>query len=438
MPLFHRPITLALLCAAPGFASAADPDALPAPRPGTSDFAAAAGVSETTPAGQPAASPTTRPAVGRTTNPAANPAARPAALSGNGSAAQPDATADAASDADADASVTPDRAGAGATQGALPAAPASACFDRELALSRYHYPDPTNIAVNWQDVYLLSLRDGIAERALRLTQGANNRAPYDNILQDWSPDGQRLLFVSSRGAGPNRSLYAMDPRDADYDGEGDNLLYLGQDAAELGGVHWPAGELLFFEKGDGNSDIFHAKIDPAATKVTDARQVTRDGRYALQPRLSGDGKWLLYTAENALGAAWPRYALHALRIADGSVSTLSPTDRLETDGTWLPGEDAVIFARAETPDGTLDLWRAALDPDAAPPALTDRTRVTDTPLAQETAPEISADGACLAYLSGDLLVKRGPNADLWIRDMATGEAARVTYTRDIAAAVWRP
>ncbi|MGR3572801.1 TolB family protein [Brevirhabdus sp.] len=427
MPLFHRPIALALLCVAPGSASAADPDALPAARPGSSEIAAAAGGSETT---RPAAKP------------AADPAALPAPPSGNGSAARPDARADARADAapgaDADASIPLDGADAGATHGALPAAPASACFDRELALSRYHYPDPTNIAVNWQDVYLLSLRDGIAERALRLTQGANDRAPYDNILQDWSPDGQRLLFVSSRGAGPNRSLYAMDPQDADYDGEGDNLRYLGQDAAELGGVHWPAGGLLFFEKGDGNSDIFHARIDPGATSVTDARQVTRDGRYALQPRLSGDGKWLLYTAENALGAAWPRYALHALRIADGSVSTLSPPDRLETDGTWLPGAGAVIFARAETPGGTLDLWRAALDPDAAPPALTGRTRITDTPLAQETAPEISADGACLAYLSGDLRVKHGPNADLWIRDMTTGEAARVTYTRDIAAAVWRP
>ena len=38
---------------------------------------------------------------------------------------------------------------------AIPAG--AACFDRSLIVSRYYFPNPANVADNWQDLYRLDM-----------------------------------------------------------------------------------------------------------------------------------------------------------------------------------------------------------------------------------------------------------------------------------------
>jgi Tol biopolymer transport system component len=93
----------------------------------------------------------------------------------------------------------------------------------------------------------------------------------------------------------------------------------------------------------------------------------------------------------------------------------------------------IFFSRIVA--STLDLWTATLN---AGPVLANTNPVLTTTDYNETSPVISEDGACLAYLAGDLAINYGPNSDLWIRDVATGQTQQITQTRDLAGVVWKP
>jgi len=93
----------------------------------------------------------------------------------------------------------------------------------------------------------------------------------------------------------------------------------------------------------------------------------------------------------------------------------------------------VFYARIV--GSTLDLWRATL---SSGPALTGVAAFLTTPAYNESTVVMSDDGACLAYLAGDLTISYGPNSDLWIRDLVTGQTQQIAVTRDLASVSWKP
>ena len=83
----------------------------------------------------------------------------------------------------------------------------------------------------------------------------------------------------------------------------------------------------------------------------------------------------------------------------------------------------------------LDVWKGTLN---AGPTLAGKIPFLTTQTFNENYLAVSADGACLAYLAADLSVSYGPNSDLWIRDLSTGQTQQITLTRDLASVAWKP
>jgi len=314
----------------------------------------------------------------------------------------------------------------------------ASCFDRTIAVARYTYLDPTNLNEIYQDIYKIDLSNSGPGNVVRLSIGALSVTPYDNTNFAWSPDGGELVFVSSRMGLPE--LFAMDTEDIDGDGQGDNLVSLGNADTELSAPHWIAGDQFAFIKGDtdGNGQVHTAGIGSSPLALSNVAAATVGGNYKLGSRYTADGQLIGYVEEYVLSGLGRFYGLAVLRPADGLQILLSDSALVENGFDWVPGEVRVIFSSDHgDPGASLDLYSAEVDL-AAPPHLKNVQRITSTPAVTETNPRISPDGQCLGYTANDGTVPYGPNDDLHIVDLQTGEDRRITSSRDIAGFAWRP
>ncbi len=313
----------------------------------------------------------------------------------------------------------------------------ASCFDRTIAISRYTFLDPTNINEIYQDIFKIDLSVAGSASVVRLTAGAMAATPYDNIDFTWSPDGNKIVFVSTRNGTPE--LHAMDAVDANGDNEGDNLISLGVADLELGSPHWITGGKLAFIKGDvdGNGQVHTADIS-AVPALSNISAVTMGGNYKLGSRYTADGQLIGYAEEYVLAGIGRFYALGVLRLSDSLEVLLSDPGVIERDLDWTPGSSEVVFGSDRAnPGADLDLYSAEVDLTAAP-HLKNVQPITSTPSTTETHPRVSPDGQCLAYIANDGTVPYGPNDDLRIRDLQTSEDRRITSSRDISGFAWRP
>lgn len=158
--------------------------------------------------------------------------------------------------------------------------------------------------------YQLYVMDAMGEiaplaRATRLTtdpQEGEGGPRIQNSLVTWSPDGQRIAFVSTGRAGPDNSscdLWVMDSFDRDGDGFGDNLRRLTFDEGdncdpfEDFTPKWsPNSSLIAFTSTrSGFFDIWVVNADDPS----DLRNVTRTSEvYEDQANWSPDGTLIIF------------------------------------------------------------------------------------------------------------------------------------------------
>ena len=144
-------------------------------------------------------------------------------------------------------------------------------------------PDGRRLAVEVgaggsNEIWIADLGSGTLER---LTRGGFNDRP------EWTPDGSRVLYSSSRSKA--NSLW-WQPADGSGPAE---LVYQGPDAIREG-VFTPDGRTIVFRSDtpDSNRDVFRLSLDGARVPVPILTGIDDDKH----PRVSPDGKLLAYTS----------------------------------------------------------------------------------------------------------------------------------------------
>jgi Tol biopolymer transport system component len=139
---------------------------------------------------------------------------------------------------------------------------------------------------NWQVFYL-----GEDGRLLQLTRG-----PGKNLLEDWSPDGKRVVFESDR---------------------------------------------------NGNMDLYSVRIDG-----TDLRQLTTHPYQDLQPRWSPDGQSITFHRTQYLSGQFTQASLLVVNADGTGERVLLDTLKRDFDPTWTPDGSTIVFSC----DRFGDLW----------------------------------------------------------------------------------
>jgi len=303
----------------------------------------------------------------------------------------------------------------------LPQGAAADCFDAPLFISRYFLTDPGAPGSSWQDLYAWTP----GQPAVRLSTGAFPGVARDHTSPVALPGGE-VLFQHSAGGGTDVTIARMEAADADGDMRGDGWADLASGGLEPSAMALRAGRVVTTvldaagEAQVGVASLSGGVLSPFVPVTADA--AFPDGYTFLTDDIvlhdvDGDGLSLIDLASGAAAA-----------LATGLPLTRTPT--APEDGSF------VVFAALN--GASLDLYRAEVlaGPALGPPAV-----IVDTPDLSETAPRLSPDGACLLWLAapptdGTGAPVRGPYADLYIRDLATGETRRMSVSRDLGAADW--
>ena len=246
-----------------------------------------------------------------------------------------------------------------------------------------------------------STRDGNSEIYVMEIDGSNQVRLTDNSADDvdpsWSPDGERIAFVSDRN---NKAdyLYVMDS-------DGGNLKRLTSDAVSRGPAWSPDGQKILYVRSKGGYQLWVIDADGGNRK-----QLTHAG-LNVYPAWSPDSRRIAYAAFK--GGLPEIYVMDAngenqQRLTQHKAVTGHPS--WSPDGQWIAYEsqDRVghlqIFAVRTDGSGIPKMlthnppskWRPAWSPDGGTIAYVSRDHV---PFRKETIHLMTAGGKYLKQLS---------------------------------------
>lgn len=200
----------------------------------------------------------------------------------------------------------------------------------------------------------------VATRAVRRVGAVGNWADED---PQWSPDGGRIAFASTRGGGGNWDIYVMQA-------DGSAVTRLTDHAAPDQDPAWAAdGRSLFFtSERNGRGEIFRLWLD--SRKVD---RLTSGFSRAIMPAASRDGRYMAYAAQLVMG-----FRIQLLDLKTGEDRTIGASggacrpgfapDSKELAFVLLDAEPSGLEAVTETGRRTLiadrKLW--AYYPDYSP------------------------------------------------------------------------
>lgn len=184
--------------------------------------------------------------------------------------------------------------------------------------------------------------------------------PADDFDPALSPDGQRLVYVSRRRDAKG-DLFL----NAGLGAETDPEPLTDDRALERQPVFAPDGNTVYYTAafGIGAEQIWSLRLDERT-----ARPVSKTAGF--DPAISGDGRYLIYTAPASGDFVHPH--LVAQRLSDSATRALSKGEVPEGFSRFLDARTLafVRFADDDNQDGLLDandqasLWRVTLDLDA--------------------------------------------------------------------------
>jgi Tol biopolymer transport system component len=238
----------------------------------------------------------------------------------------------------------------------------------QIAFMRARDFDPPNMEA---DIYITNV-DGTGERRLTDSPGLDG-------FPTWSPDGQRITFVSDRAGDGNWEIYVMDS-----DGTHQRRLTNTPEQDEALPAWSPDGEQIAYATdfiGDGQLWVMN----------TDGSNRQQLGS-GLFPNWSPDGEQIAYTTY--LGKAYL-----AVMNADGSERRSLGTSVLQRllsigggdEPAWAPDDERIAYVFERSEDNS-EIYM--MDSDGS-----ELTRLTDIPGHDHWPPTWSPDGTRIAFTS---------------------------------------
>ena len=244
----------------------------------------------------------------------------------------------------------------------------------------------------------------------------------DDITPVWSPDGQRIAFVSQRDG--NRDIYLINA-------SGTGLMNLTQHPSEDWTPAWSpdGGQIAFSSNRQGNWEIFIMNADG-----TDLRQITNDGNGNLSPVWSPDGQTMAFASKR--DGNWEIYTMptpdsqgqltgEGIRLTFSEGNDLSPI--------FSPQGDRIAFESNR--EGDVEVFVMPVPASQAQANGSNQQNLSNVPYADDHGPVWSPDGQRLVFYSN-----REGNWDLFTMT-ATGENV-INLTKspelDEQAPDWRP
>lgn len=250
------------------------------------------------------------------------------------------------------------------------------------------------------DIYTLTLADG------RIRRVTNEGKAIWNLM--WTPDGQHIVFQSSRGGLPavwrvptlggaieRETVY---PAVGSISADGRRMIYLAN----------PAGTP--YEPGPTTAQIVRVDLSAAGGKVLSSRNVIAMGTLSDGPQLSPDEAQIVFRSNSARSAGWGGEIWKSL--VEGS-DTTQLTSLGAHSGTPRWSADGQSIAFDTRPLAHSQIY--VMDADGR----NQRMLIGDN--AENVTPSWSHDGKSLYYASD-----RTGSFQIWKRDLSTGSERQVT------------
>jgi hypothetical protein len=163
------------------------------------------------------------------------------------------------------------------------------------------------------------------------------RVPVDGFSPRWSPDGTRLVFVSTRDGNPE--LYSVTANGIAEERLTENAV------PDLHPSWTKGGSDIVFQRGTGaNAEIY--SLDPVSGE---ARRLTRNRRPDYDPATAPAGRWLVFGRSGHL---------FKMTLAGKRLKGLTTGPARDTEPAWSPSGDGIVFVRSEGSESDLYLVNA--------------------------------------------------------------------------------
>lgn len=197
----------------------------------------------------------------------------------------------------------------------------------------YHKIAFTRNILSNQDIFVMRVNDAgtITDEPTRLTT-----SPRDDFNPTVSPDGKRIAFVSNRGAGSDYDIYVM--RANAPESATNKPVKLTKSAANDLSPEWsPDGKrIAFVSTRSGNSEIYVMK--PVPESMTNIpRNRTRNPAEDTQPAFSPDGTKIAFVS-NRTGVSLDIFKMKANAPASSTNRPVNLTNRAgnQDSPSWQP------------------------------------------------------------------------------------------------------
>ena len=261
------------------------------------------------------------------------------------------------------------------------------------------------------DIYVVDADSGEAN--------AVKRGPHSEFGPVWSPDGERIAFVTDASGSRDVNVILVEgqggtlPVSPEGDGTGSNE----------GAPHWnPEGDrVAYVSDVEGQADIYVSDLEGGgATRITSG-----EGRELLGD-WSPDGQWLVFSrqGDDDVQGLW-------LRNPAG-VNLLQLTDGSDSDPVWSSDGDAIAFVRDDFGNRDIYLLRPENGDDWRGKVLEERWQNSAE---EDHSPAWAPDGDTLAFVT-----TRDGNAEVYVAE-AGGDAPPQRLTINEAEdtdPVWSP